>query len=119
MRSRPLLSEEPDRFYVVTGGRSHVPDSTLDLVSLIVRRRPPTPGMQSEHASILRMCHQPMSVAELSSHLGLPVNVTRILLCDLLDMGHVRAHDPSIVDSAVSTVDRGVLQQVLVGLQRL
>jgi hypothetical protein len=116
---RPVSDDDPDRLYTVTGGRSRVEESTLDLVTLIVSECDPTPGMQSEHVRILRMCRAPMSVVEISSHLGLPVSVVRILLCDLLDTGRITARESPTKDSKDSLPDPEILKQVLVGLRNL
>ena len=83
--SRPHRQESPDRLYVITGGRSQGADSALDPVTLIVSESAPAPGMQSEHAMILRMCQRPTAVVEIAAHLKLPVTVVRILLTDLID----------------------------------
>ncbi|MBP2328572.1 hypothetical protein JOF56_008957 [Kibdelosporangium banguiense] len=119
MTWRPLHNEDPDRLYTVTGGRSRADESALDLVTLIVSECDPTPGMQSEHVKILRMCRYPTAVVEISSNLGLPVSVVKILLCDLLDMGRITARHPSSASVKTQLPDLETLKQVLVGLQKL
>ena len=119
MIRRALDDEDPDRLYTVTGGRSRPDESTVDLVTLIVSECDPAPGMQSEHVRILRMCRQPTAVAEISSELGLPVSVVKILLCDLLDMGRITARHPSSASAKAPLPDPEILEQVLVGLQKL
>ncbi|MES4907018.1 MULTISPECIES: DUF742 domain-containing protein [unclassified Streptomyces] len=112
-------SEDPDRLYTVTGGRSRVDESVFDMVTLIVSESEPTPGMQSEHAKILRMCHRPLAVVEISSYLGLPVSVVKILLCDLLDTGKITARHPQVVRSDRQMPEPEMLKKVLVALQNL
>jgi hypothetical protein len=119
MTWRGLHSEDPDRLYVVTGGRSRANESALDLVTLIVSECDPVAGMQSEHVKILRMCRYPTAVVEISSDLGLPVSVVKILLCDLLDMGRITARHPSSASVKTRLPDLETLKQVLVGLQKL
>jgi hypothetical protein len=119
MTSRRVDSENPDRLYTVTGGRSRADESSMDMVTLIVAECLPTPGMQSEHARILRMCRRPTAVVEISSELGLPVSVVRILLCDLLDTGRVTARHPPSAPAKAQLPDPEILKQVLVGLQNL
>ncbi|SMD27492.1 DUF742 domain-containing protein [Kibdelosporangium aridum] len=114
-----LHSEDPDRLYTVTGGRSRANESALDLVTLIVSECEPVPGMQSEHVKILRMCRYPTAVVEVSSDLGLPVSVVKILLCDLLDTGRITARHPSSAPVKTQLPDLETLKQVLVGLQKL
>jgi hypothetical protein len=114
-----LNGEEPDRLYTVTGGRTHADDSPLDIVTLIVTERGPEPGMQSEHARILRLCTGPLSVVEISAEVGLPITVVKILLTDLLDTGHVTARNPAPALSRPQLPDLEILQQVLIGLEKL
>ncbi|TDQ53131.1 DUF742 domain-containing protein [Actinorugispora endophytica] len=118
--SRPVDRESPDRLYTITSGRSRGGDEVFDAVTLVVAECDPTPGMQSEHSRILRMCQRPMAVVEVSARLGLPVNVVRILLTDLLDAGRITARHPTAVNSAVSPfASPDVLEKVLVALQKL
>ncbi|MEU7830654.1 DUF742 domain-containing protein [Nonomuraea sp. NPDC052129] len=119
MISRRVASENPDRLYTVTGGRSRADESAMDVVTLIVSECDPTPGMQSEHVKILQMCRQPMAVVEISSELRLPVSVVRILLCDLLDTGRITARHPPKAPAKAQLPDPEILEQVLVGLQNL
>ncbi|MBE9376478.1 DUF742 domain-containing protein [Saccharopolyspora sp. HNM0983] len=110
----------PDRFYTVTGGRTSTQGSSLDVVTLIVSECDPAPGMQSESVRILELCRHPMAVAEIASHLNMPISVVKILLCDLLDTNRVTARQPS---SAARRKDElpapELLEQVLVGLQNI
>ncbi|MFF3984914.1 DUF742 domain-containing protein [Streptomyces sp. NPDC001797] len=114
--SRPGRDDAPDRLYTITGGRSGTgPDSPFDLVTLVVAESEPAPGMQSEHAAILRLAEFPTSVAEIAAELRLPVSITKILLGDLQAAGRVSArhpHRPAITDP-------DILEQVLVGLRNL
>ncbi len=119
MNRRPIDREDPDRLYTVTGGRSRVDENAFDTVSLIVSECDPTPGMQSEHVKILRMCRRPMAVVEISADLGLPVSVVKILLRDLLDTGRITVRHPSSAPAKAQHPDREILEQVLVGLQNL
>jgi hypothetical protein len=119
MSRRSLEEEDPDRLYTITGGRSRWSGSTFELVTLIVSESDPTPGMQSEHANILRMCHQPTAVVEIASALGLPVSVAKILLTDLLDMGKITARHPRSAPERALLPDPDILKQVLLGLHDL
>ncbi|MGW4029072.1 DUF742 domain-containing protein [Streptomyces sp. NPDC004838] len=107
----------PERLYVITGGRSgsQVP-ATLDLVTLIVAKSGPRHGMQPEHAAIIRLCQAPLSVAEISAYLGLPVSVVTVLLGDLLLDEQVIARAP--VQPALLP-DRALIEAVIDGLQKL
>jgi len=117
--SRPGRDEDPDRLYTVTGGRSRAGSDELDLVTLIVSESEPVPGMQSEHAAILRICRNPTAVVEVASDMNLPVSIVRILLDDLLAAGRVTARHPRTSAAADQLPDPEILKQVLVGLRNL
>ncbi|MFJ9407025.1 DUF742 domain-containing protein [Streptomyces sp. NPDC101393] len=117
--SRPGRDDVPDRLYTLTGGRSRPGSDAFDLVTLVVTESAPVPGMQSEHAAILRMCERPMAVVEIAAELGLPVSIVRILLSDLLDAGRISARHPRAADAAHRLPDLDLLEQVLVGLRNL
>ncbi|MFC7262834.1 MULTISPECIES: DUF742 domain-containing protein [Streptomyces] len=118
---RPTDPSGLERYYVLTGGRSGPGGSasTLDVATLIVSHAAAVPGMQHEHEEILRRCRDPLSVAELGAHLGLPFNILAVLLADLLDAGRVEARDPIPASGAGSGPDLALLEEVLSGLQRL
>jgi hypothetical protein len=107
----------PERLYVITGGRgASGRRGDLDLVTLVVARAAARPEMQPEHASILRMCHYPLSMAEISAYLKLPFSVVAILVSDLLGDSSVE------VRAAVRTAgipDPELLKAVMYGLQKL
>ncbi|MFJ4190765.1 DUF742 domain-containing protein [Kitasatospora sp. NPDC089509] len=115
----PGRDDGPDRLYTITGGRSRSPENAFDLVTLIVAERQPAPGMQSEHARILRMCEAPIAVVEVAAELSLPVSVVKILLGDLLESGAVTARHPRFAPNKARLPDLDTLKQVLHGLQRL
>lgn len=118
--TRPHQQEGPDRLYVITSGRSGGADESLDAVTLVVAESEPAPGMQSEHARILRLCRGPTAVVEISAHLRLPVAIVRILVTDLLDTGLVTARHPRPAPSpAHPLASPDVLEKVLVALHNL
>ncbi|MBB0246080.1 DUF742 domain-containing protein [Streptomyces alkaliphilus] len=115
----PPRHENPDRLYTVTGGRSRATSDAFDLVTLVVSECEPTPGMQSEHAAILRLCRYPTAVVEIAADLGMPVGIVKILLGDLLDTGRITARHPQTARRSAQLPDTSLLEQVLVGLRNL
>jgi hypothetical protein len=107
---------DPERLYVITGGRSGSSGETIDLVTLIVARAAPVPGMQPEQATILRMCQSPLSVAEISAYLHLPVSVVTVLVTDLLADSRVEAR--ALVARA-KLPEPSLIEAVMHGLQKL
>ena len=118
--SAPRRPSDPsglERYYVLTGGRSGPGGSasSLDVATLVVSHAAPLPGMQHEHEEILRRCRDPLSVAELGAHLGLPFNILAVLL----DAGRVEARNPIPAHDAGRGPDLALLEEVLSGLERL
>ncbi|MEY9845579.1 DUF742 domain-containing protein [Streptacidiphilus sp. MAP5-3] len=109
--------ETPERLYVITGGRSaSTGHRSIELVSLVVTQAGPDPMTPPEQAAILRLCTTPLSVAEISAYLHLPVSVITVLLAELQGRGGVQVRGP--VPIAVLP-DRELLEAVINGLQRL
>ncbi|MEU9118173.1 DUF742 domain-containing protein [Streptomyces sp. NPDC048483] len=107
--------EWPERLYVITSGRSSA-SNELDLVTLIVARTVATAGMQPEHVAILNLCQTPLSIAEISAHIGLPVSVVTVLISDLLDEQQVLTRPPV---PPADLPDLALIEKVIHGLQKL
>ncbi|MER7577137.1 DUF742 domain-containing protein [Streptomyces sp. NPDC057806] len=118
MIRKPVDIGDPDRLYMVTGGRSEA-DDAFDLVTLIVSESEPSAGMQSEHVRILELCRHPTALVEVSAELKLPVTVVRILLGDLHAMGKISARHPRAAASLAGLPETDLLQEVLHGLRNL
>ncbi|MEU5579039.1 DUF742 domain-containing protein [Streptomyces huasconensis] len=122
---RPRDPSGLERYYVLTGGRSGPGGAAagLDVATLVITcdsRTAPLTGMQHEHEEIVRRCRDPLSVAELGAHLGLPFNILAVLVTDLLEAGRVEARDPIPVSSPSGHgPDLALLEEVLSGLERL
>jgi hypothetical protein len=107
----------PERLYVITGGRrASGRRADVGLITLVVARAAARPEMQPEHASILRMCHTPLSMAEISAYLKLPFSVVAILVSDLLTDSLVEVRAPVRTDGIP---DAELLKTVMYGLEKL
>ncbi|MFE1170554.1 DUF742 domain-containing protein [Nocardiopsis sp. NPDC058789] len=107
------------RPYTMTRGRTR-PGSAgrgLDLITIVMaapdredRARDP------ELQAILTLCRRPISVAEISARLDIPLTVVKVLLGDLVAEGdvHTRAAMP-----VAQLPEKKVLQAVLDGIRRL
>ena len=71
-----------------------------------------------ERAAIVQLCKHPQSIAEVSALLRVPVGVVRVLVGDLTTEGFVWVNLP-LDPHADGTVDRGLLERVLAGLEAL
>ncbi|GAA2888868.1 DUF742 domain-containing protein [Streptosporangium fragile] len=117
----PRRDSDLVRPYVVTGGRAHA-RIPFDLVSLVVAAgdTPPRgmdPGTGPEKRRLMALCRGgALSVAEIAAHLALPVGVTKVLLSDLTDSGHIITRSPA---PPTDRPDIQLLQEVLDGLRAL
>ncbi|MFF4492023.1 DUF742 domain-containing protein [Streptomyces sp. NPDC001544] len=107
------------RSYVITGGRRLPAEDRLalhTLVQLAPGRNLPL-GAGPEVRAIWDLCAGGyLSVAEVAGHLGLPVGVTRLLLTDLSEQGHLLQR---AAPARAQHVDRAILLEVLHGLENL
>ncbi|MFF1672396.1 DUF742 domain-containing protein [Nocardiopsis flavescens] len=107
------------RPYVIAQGRDHADTVKLDMISVVIaakRAEVDEMSLEPEQLRILELCRRPLSVAEVSAHLDVPVAVVKVLISDLLNRGLALARAPY---TAKSPVGRDVLQAVLDGIQRL
>jgi hypothetical protein len=104
------------RPYVLTGGRSQPSRNThrLDVVTLVTATGDRSlAGLGPEQRAMVDLCLDGyLSLAEVASHLELPVTVTKVLIGDLLDAGYLVNRTP---ERAVLP-DRELLEKVLNGL---
>ncbi|MDX2842095.1 DUF742 domain-containing protein [Streptomyces ipomoeae] len=118
------------RSYVVTDGRAHPTRNTLDLVTLLVAATDlPLTGLTPEKRRVMELCRPgSLSLAEVAGHLELPVSVTKVLVADLMDSGHIVTRTPSPTleqahaggpPSAPRPFDARILQEVIDGLRAL
>jgi predicted Rossmann fold nucleotide-binding protein DprA/Smf involved in DNA uptake len=108
------------RLFALTGGRTRPSRADFTLISTVTAVDPPpatAARCQPEHTRILRLCAEPVAVAELAARLDLPVSVVVILLCDLLEAGRITVRPPRPVSR--TTPDLDLLQKVRDGLGRL
>jgi uncharacterized protein DUF742 len=107
------------RPYAMTSGRTQPSSGDFDLIAIISATRPITPadaGLAPEHAGIVRLCQRPISVAEIASHLDLPIGIVRVLLGDLLDRELIRIRTPG--PTAQPPAER-LFKEVIDGLRAL
>jgi hypothetical protein len=88
------------RPFVLTSGRV-APDPDIGLHTQVTTRiEDPytTYGLATEMRSIVALCVEPMSVAEISARLGLHLGVTKILVGDLRAAGYLDVHVEDVRD---------------------
>lgn len=108
------------RPYAVTRGRTTSNWRDLDMITLVVANRwdANLERMGHEYAAVARLCGRPISVAELSAELSLPLAVTKILIGDLIEAGYLIFRAPPS-PAGTQTPNLKLLQAVLDGVRRL
>lgn len=110
------------RPYAVTGGRTQPVDGAmLDLLAVVVATGRPAKtddpaALTPEHRTILGLCEQQITVADVAADTALPVGVVRVLLADLLAHGAITVVRKR---SAGEHTGNDVLQEILNGLRAL
>jgi hypothetical protein len=105
------------RPYAMTGGRARSDAAGFDLVSFVVATgRPGTINLLPEHRALVAGAGEPISVAELASHVDLPLGVVRVLLGDLLTDGLISMYSSG---PGSQRPDERVLKAVINGLRSL
>ena len=104
------------RPYAITGGRTRSRRTHLAMEAIVVcsaegavRKR-----LVLERRRIADLAETPVSVAEISAHLEVPLGVARVLVGDMADEGLVQVHQPRN-----GRPDIVLLERVLNGIRAL
>jgi hypothetical protein len=107
------------RAYAVTRGRTHSNHYDLDLETLVSttsRGEASAPMLGFEQRSIIHLCRNVLSIAEISAHLDRPLGVAKVLVGDMADDLLVVVHRRQ---SPEGRPDLALLERVLEGLRAM
>jgi hypothetical protein len=107
------------RPYVMTSGRAQPARGKFDLITIVVATGPAPQaqiGLGPEHLAIVRLCQEPLSVAEIAGHLDLPAGTIRVLVGDVSDKGFVMVQEP---EPEINMQDLRMYEAVIDGLRAL
>lgn len=106
------------RPYTVTRGRTRA-EVDLGIETMIQSTAAEVAGQRlvTEAKAIVELCQTPQSIAEISAHLKLPLQVVKVLAGDLVLSGNVATHVGSTQSDG--RPDLALLERVLDGLQSL
>jgi hypothetical protein len=114
----PGLDHRRVRPYAITGGRTRPTHDDLEIEALVsttsVGER--TPKLTVEQRAIAALCHDLLSIAEVSARLHLPLGVIRVLVDDMADEHLVIVYRPA---HAGDRPDLALLERVLYGLRTI
>jgi hypothetical protein len=110
------------RPYALTGGRTTpAGDALLDLITIVAASRPSPVSagalaLGPEHRKLVELCQQPVTVADVTADIDLPLGVVRVLLADLIADGLIAVQQRR---APVPQARHDLLQEVLDGLRSL
>ena len=115
---QPAPDRRRVRPYAMTGGRTRPTHDALEIEALVstTSTRKQAPKLTVEQRAIITLCHDLLSIAEVSAKLQLPLGVVRILVGDMADDHLVMVHRPA---HAGDRPDLALLERVLYGLHTL
>jgi len=117
---KPETKPPPNRArpYTLTGGRTQ-PRIELPIevtVETLNTEFDWAPG--DVRTAIVQLCYDRPSIAEISSYAALPIGVTRVLVADLVESGHLRVH-ATLTDHSTVADRRRLIERTLDGLRAL
>ena len=89
-----IIIEDDDpttRPYVVTGGNTR-PQGSVAIETLVETIEAEAAGLRFEKGRVVELASSPLSVAELSAHLKMPIGTTMVLVGELIGAGQLRSH---------------------------
>ena len=105
--------------FVLVGGRTRAGiDLPLEtLVRTTSLGRSAGPRLALERGRIAEMAADPLSIAEISAHLSVPLGVARVLVGDMVEEGLLDSQQ--LETGETGRPDTGLLERVLEGLESL
>ena len=83
------------RPYALTRGRTLPGRTDIYMITMVVTTSSEvSAALGPEHQEILRLARQPLSVAEVSALMGLPLGVVKVLISDLVERRLLLASSP-------------------------
>jgi hypothetical protein len=106
------------RPYAMTGGRTRPTHTDLEIETLVSTTSigEQTPKLTVEQRAIAALCHDILSIAEVSARLRLPLGVVRVLVADMADEHLIMVYRPA---QAGDPPDLALLERVLYGLHTI
>jgi hypothetical protein len=119
-RPETKRSPNPTRPYTLTGGRTR---ARIELpieatVETLVSSGELDWAPGDVRTVIVQLCRNRPSIVEISSYAGLPIGVTRVLVADLMESGHLRVHN-TLTDRSTASERRRLIERTLSGLRVL
>ncbi len=114
-----FIEDDDDDFirpFLVTGGRTRSNFSNLQMETM-VQASGGSHSLRFESAQVVNICQRgPLSVAEVSAHLRIPLGTTKVLIGDLIEQGFLQTFDTV---SSVENADISLIHRLAAGVRAL
>lgn len=104
------------RAYVWTGGRTRSRHQ-FELETLVSAAVPSSSAVAQPHRTVLELCREPRSVAEVAALLAMPLGVAMVLLGDMTDQEMILVHEAATGHGGAPNAT--LMERVLTGLRQL
>jgi hypothetical protein len=113
---RPANRARP---YTLTAGRTR-PHIELGIEATVetLRTGDSAWGAADARTTIVGLCDDRLSIAEISAYAGMPIGVARVLVADLVESGHLRLY-ATLADTATVAEQRRLIERTLDGLRAI
>lgn len=104
------------RGFMLTRGRTRasVPELAIEtVVTVTAMVRSSVAGLQVDHRRIVKILSGPLSIAEVSAHLAIPLRAAIVLVSEMVDAGTLSA------GSSIDDADTDLLEKIRSALQLL
>lgn len=118
MAARDLTAQPEGRLirpYAITGGRTDVAGTGIELESQVVATGRASPQRYRwEAAKVIEVCERPVALVEIAARLDIPIGVARVVVADLVGAGALEVKAPEVESSYTE-----LLEKVLDGIRNL
>lgn len=111
-----LVGDDVVRGFMLTRGRTRATVDELEIetvVSVTTAGRESLPGLEIDHRRIVAVLSGPLSIAEISAHLGIPLRASIVLVSEMVAAGTLHA------GAAIRDADTELLEKIRSALQLL
>lgn len=107
------------RPYTLTSGRTKATvELPVEATLALAPDRPREDDLDASHARVVALCAGSPSVAEISSRVGAPLGVVRVLISDLVESGHLTVQ-ATLGGDASSSEREDLIERTLRGLRAI
>ncbi len=119
MADDEVFMESEDDFvrpFLVTAGRTRSSVGDLRMETMVEQTGSDTSRLRFEAGRVMTLCTSAISIAEVSAHLRIPIGTAKVLVGDLISLGHLKTHQT--IDTH-QLQDLNMIQRLIAGVRAL